>query len=177
MINSICCIHSKIMPELVNGSSKNMLAQALLPLLVFEHGFIRYVLNFFCFCFISNKYFLTLLNFTRYLFSANTIFLLMRNIRNECWILKQKYFRKVFHVSWNDPETVFHEILWKKNFTAYLSLKNTYFEKHQWKPVYENLHFRQFANFVILSNLILNLLWQSGSILNKDESLDECRRG
>ena len=110
MINSICCIHSKIMPELVNGSSKNMLAQALLPLLVFEHGFIRYVLNFFCFCFISNKYFLILLNFTRYLFSANTIFLLMRNIRNECWILKQKYFRKVFHVSWNDPETVFHEI-------------------------------------------------------------------
>ena len=129
MINSICCIHSKIMPELVNGSSKNMLAQALLPLLVFEHGFIRYVLNFFCFCFVSNKYFLILLNFTRYLFSANTIFLLMRNIRNECWILKQKYFRKVFHVSWNDPETVFHEILWKKNFTVYPSL-NRLTEQH-----------------------------------------------
>ena len=30
---------------------------------------------------------------------------------------------KVFHVSSNDPETVFHEMLWKKNFTAYPSLK------------------------------------------------------
>ena len=30
---------------------------------------------------------------------------------------------KVFHVSWNDPETVFHEIIWKKNFTVYPSLK------------------------------------------------------
>ena len=30
---------------------------------------------------------------------------------------------KVFHVSWNDPETVFHEMPWKKNFTVYPSLK------------------------------------------------------
>ena len=30
---------------------------------------------------------------------------------------------KVFHVSWNDPETVLHEMLWKKNFTVYPSLK------------------------------------------------------
>ena len=29
---------------------------------------------------------------------------------------------KVFHVSWNEPETVFHEMLWKKNFTVYPSL-------------------------------------------------------
>ena len=31
---------------------------------------------------------------------------------------------KLFHesISWNDPETVFHEMLWKKNFTAYPSL-------------------------------------------------------
>ena len=32
---------------------------------------------------------------------------------------------KAFHVSWNDPETVFHEMPWKKNFTVYPSLKNT----------------------------------------------------
>ena len=30
---------------------------------------------------------------------------------------------KVFHVSWNDSETVFHEMPWKKNFTVYPSLK------------------------------------------------------
>ena len=29
---------------------------------------------------------------------------------------------KLFHVSWNDPETVFHEMPWKKNFTVYPSL-------------------------------------------------------
>ena len=32
---------------------------------------------------------------------------------------------KVFYVSWNDPETAFHEMLWKKNFTVYPSLKGT----------------------------------------------------
>ena len=31
---------------------------------------------------------------------------------------------KVYYVSWNDPETVFHEILWKENFTMYPSLYN-----------------------------------------------------
>ena len=30
---------------------------------------------------------------------------------------------KVFHVSWNAPETVFHEMLWKKRFTVYPCLK------------------------------------------------------
>ena len=29
---------------------------------------------------------------------------------------------KVFHVSWNHPETVFHEMPWKKDFTVYPSL-------------------------------------------------------
>ena len=29
---------------------------------------------------------------------------------------------KVFRISWNDPETVFHEMPWKKNFTVYPSL-------------------------------------------------------
>ena len=33
---------------------------------------------------------------------------------------------KVFYVSWNDPKTVFHEILWKKNFTVYPSLKKNF---------------------------------------------------
>ena len=32
---------------------------------------------------------------------------------------------KVFHVSWNNAETVFHEMLWKKNFAVYPSLKFT----------------------------------------------------
>ena len=35
------CIHSKIMWELVNGSSKNILADALSSLLVFNHCFIQ----------------------------------------------------------------------------------------------------------------------------------------
>ena len=62
---------------MINESSKNMLAHALLPLLVFEHGFtqIRFsIFDFFCFCFMIDKYFLILSNFTRYLFSVNTIF-------------------------------------------------------------------------------------------------------
>ena len=33
---------------------------------------------------------------------------------------------KVFHISWNDPETVFHEMPWKKNFTIYPSLKSNF---------------------------------------------------
>ena len=37
---------------------------------------------------------------------------------------------KVFYVSWNDLETVFPEMPWKKNFTVYPSLKSNYFEEH-----------------------------------------------
>ena len=33
---------------------------------------------------------------------------------------------KLFHLSWNDPETVFHEVPWKKNFTVYPSLNVIY---------------------------------------------------
>ena len=33
---------------------------------------------------------------------------------------------KVFHISRNDPETVFNEMPWKKNFTIYPSLKNNF---------------------------------------------------
>ena len=68
-----------------------MLQHTLLSLLVFEHGLIQIrfgIFEFFCFCFMSKKYFLMLLNSTRYLFSVNTIFLLMRIIRNESKILK-----------------------------------------------------------------------------------------
>ena len=44
-----CCIHSKIIPELVSGSSKNMLAHALMSLLVLNMVWLRYVLIFFIF--------------------------------------------------------------------------------------------------------------------------------
>ena len=47
----------------------------------------------------------------------------MRNIRSDIEILKQKYFMKVFHGWWNAPETVFHEMHWKKNFTESHSFK------------------------------------------------------
>ena len=46
----------------------------------------------------------------------------MRNIRSDIEILKQKYFMKVFHGWWNAPETVFREMLWKKNFTVSLKV-------------------------------------------------------
>ena len=84
-----------------------MLAHALLSLLVFEHVFIqiRYrIFDFFWYCFMSNKYFLRLLNFTRYIFSVNN-FLLMKNVRNECWVLS---------ISWN--YFMFHETTLKPYF-------------------------------------------------------------
>ena len=65
-----CCIHSKIIPELVSESSKNMLAHALMSLLVFKHGFTQIcfdIFDFFCLCFMSNKYYLILLNSRRHL--------------------------------------------------------------------------------------------------------------
>ena len=82
MYRSQCMINSMMLYSfqdvvLVNGSSKNMIAHALLSLLVFKHGFIQIsfgILDFFCFCFMSNKYYLILLTFTRYLFSVKTIF-------------------------------------------------------------------------------------------------------
>ena len=86
MINSMMLHSLQDNAELVNVSFKNMLAHALLSLLVFKLGFIQMrfgIFEFFGFCFMSNKYFLMLLHFTRYLFSANTFFLLMRTVRNE----------------------------------------------------------------------------------------------
>ena len=46
-------------------------------------------------------------------------FLLMKNI-TRCMLDTEV---KVFHILWNDPETVFHEMPWKKNFIVYPSLK------------------------------------------------------
>ena len=36
---------------------------------------------------------------------------------------------KIFHGSWNAPETVFYEMLWKKNFTVYPSLTDFFKSK------------------------------------------------
>ena len=80
-----CCIHSKIMPELDSQWKFwkyvricTFVAAGFRPWFhsdMFWYFWIFYMISF-------------LLNFTRNLFSENTIFLLMRNIRNECWILK-----------------------------------------------------------------------------------------
>ena len=79
-----------------------MLAQALLSLLVLEHGFIQ--IRFGILEFFTRYLFYQIL---RDIFSLQTqFFLFVRNIRNECRILKLKYFMKVFHVSQNDPGTV-----------------------------------------------------------------------
>ena len=99
-----------------------MLAHALLSLLVFNHGVIQIrfgLFELFCFCFMSNKYCLMPLNFRRYVLSE-------WNLINT----KVKGFMKVSHVSWNVPETVFHEMLGKKSFTVYPCLKSTFFTEH-----------------------------------------------
>ena len=85
----------------------------------------RYVLvllNFFVFALWVTKYFLILLNFTRYLLFANTFFFI--DEKRTQWMLGTKV--KVLYVSWNHPETVFHEMPWKKNFTVYPSLNNAH---------------------------------------------------
>ena len=108
-----CCIDSKIMPELiVNESSKNMLAHVLLSLLVqIRFGILEFVTRYLFYQILHD------------IFSLQTqFFYWWETIRNECWIIKLKYFMKVFHVSRNDPETVFHETFWKKHFTVYPSL-------------------------------------------------------
>ena len=84
MNKSQCMINSMMLHSFQDNagissiSSINMLAHALLSLLVFKHGFIqiRFVISeMFCFCFMSNKCYVILLNFT--------FFLLMRSVRNE----------------------------------------------------------------------------------------------
>ena len=49
----------------VNRSSENMLSHALLSSLFFSHGFIQIrfgLFDFYCFCFMSNKYYLSKFN-------------------------------------------------------------------------------------------------------------------
>ena len=74
MINSMMLHLFKDNVELVNGSSKNVLAQALCVSTMVSFKYVLVFLNFLCFCFKSDKYYLMLLNFRRYLFSVNTIF-------------------------------------------------------------------------------------------------------
>ena len=111
-----------------------MLAHPLLPLLVFEHGFIQIrfgIFEYFCFCFMSNKLFLILLNFTQYLFSVNTIFLMTKNIRNECseaatrGVLQENVFHKI-HGKTPVPETFLKKRLWPQ---ACNFIKKEYFMK------------------------------------------------
>ena len=72
---------------------------------------------------------------------------------------------KVFHVSWNDPETVFHEMPWKKNLTVYPSLKRYFLEYRDHQIHYISacsfLKFiiNQKTNLIILSYSITDLLW------------------
>ena len=84
---------------------------------------LRYVLVF-LFLFWANKYYLSkllmLLDFRSQKMSFPGID--EKHTQYDIEILKQKYFMKVFHSSWNTPETVFHEMLWKKSFTVYTSL-------------------------------------------------------
>ena len=85
---------------------------------------------------VSFRYVLVFFNFLHDISSIKFYtmsFLCKRNFfideKHTQWMFdtKIKYFMKVFHVSWNDPETVFHEMLWKKNFTVHPSLKNTFY--------------------------------------------------
>ena len=90
-----------------------MLAHVFLSLLVLKHCLIRIrfaIFDFFCFCFMNNKYLLILFNFERY-FSLQTQFF-------HWW---ETYAMKIA------PETVFHETLWKKSFTVYPCLNTSPF--------------------------------------------------
>ena len=103
-----------------------MLAHVLLPLLVFEHGFIQIRFGifefFFCFCFISNQYFLILSNFTRYLFSANTIFYWWETFieqkqspRGFLWEWCSWKFHKIYRKT---PATFLKNRLWHRFFSV-----------------------------------------------------------
>ena len=52
---------------------------------------------------------------------------------------KIKYFMKVFHISWNAPETVFHEMLWKKSFLVYPCLYFSFQEQLRSDTAAQNL--------------------------------------
>ena len=65
--------------------------------------------------------------------------LLMRNIPNKIYIQW-----KLFHVSWNASETVFHEIRWKKSFTVYPCLMEIF--EVVWRGKQNNLQSEWNAN-------------------------------
>ena len=88
--------------------------------------FFRYFLfflNLFCPCFMCNKYYSMLSNFRRYIFSVSAICFIDQKHTQQNLDTKVKYFMKVFYVSWNVPETAFHEMLWKRSVTVHPCLK------------------------------------------------------
>ena len=96
--------------------------------LFFSHGFIEIRFALFVFV-LSNKYYLSkllmLLDFRcqKISFPCKHNFCIdEKHTQYDIETLKQKYFMKVLHGSWNTTETVFHEMLWKKRFTVYPSL-------------------------------------------------------
>ena len=96
-----------------------MLAHTLLLLLVFEHGFIQIrfgIFEFFCFCFMSHKYFLILLNFTRYLSSCKHNFFI--DEKRTQWNLNTKV--KVFH------ESISCFMKWPWNYISWNALKEKF---------------------------------------------------
>ena len=67
---------------------------------------------------------------------------------------------KVFHVSWNVPETVFHEMLWKKSFTVYPCFK----------AKVEEVKYSMTGEYNDDSKSILNKI---GVYSNEDDSADD----
>ena len=92
-------INSKIMMKLVNRSSKNVSAYALLSLLSFQTWFHSDPFQYFW--------------ISRYLLSVNTSFFIDETCMQWNLNTKVKIVHELFHVSWNAPETVIHEMLWK----------------------------------------------------------------
>ena len=71
-----------------------MLAHPLLPLLVFERGFIQIrfgIFEFFCFCFMSNKCFLILLNFNTTFFCKHNFFI---DEKHTQWMFRSSHQRR-----------------------------------------------------------------------------------
>ena len=87
---------------------------------------------------VSFRYILVFLIFLFLFWATNLSKLMLLDFRCQkiAFLCKHKIFVltlrtkvKVVHGSWNGPETVFHEMLGKKNFTAYHSLNNIFFHR------------------------------------------------
>ena len=107
------------MPELVNGSSKNMLAHALWSLLVFKHGFVLMSFGIFDFIFIFALWVTNTIKFYKIAFLGKHIFF----IDEKCTKWNLNTMVKVFHesiscfmkwpwncVSWNALKEKFHSV-------------------------------------------------------------------